>query len=108
MAAARLVEAGRAYGLIDFEDQPDQKQQPIKGTRKLANFLHALGDHAHWTMQAAILNSVIDQQGPLSNFREVQSVFVGKQQSERLDQTNRITVDDIALQLLQLDEASLK
>ena len=108
VAAARLVEAGQAYGLIDFEDKPDQKQQPVVGTRKLANFLHALGDHAHWTMQATLLQPAVEQQGPLSNFREDQSDFVSPQIPLRLNRSNRITADDFALQLLQLDDVSLK
>ena len=99
VAAGRLVEAALAYGLIEFDQQPDEKQQPMKGTKRLGQFIHALGDHAHWTMREAITNSGESSRGLLSSFSESQSNFV-RDDLRRLSRKARVTSDDAALSLL--------
>ena len=57
VAASRLVEAGLSFGLFELEEAPDKKQKPILGTKRLSQFMHALGDYAYWSMKAAVDNS---------------------------------------------------
>ena len=98
-AAGRIVEAALSYGLIELGDQPDEKQKPIIGTQRLAKFVHALGDHAYWTMKEAVENTSQSQAEPLSGFGEASAKFE-REDIARHARRGRITSSDAALALL--------
>lgn len=99
VAASRLVEAAHSFGLIEYLDKPDEKQKPIKGTKRLSNFLHALGDHAHWVMLDATTKIEPNSVGPLTGFSEAAARFDGNEKASRLHVSKRITSDDAPLRL---------
>lgn len=95
-AAGRIVEAALSYGLVELIDQPDEKQKPIIGTKRLAEFLHALGDHAFWAMKDAVENSGKSGAEPFSGFGEAQVAFE-RDDTSRLSRKDRITSDDAVM-----------
>ena len=100
-AAGRIVEAALSYDLVEHVEQPDEKQQPISGTKRLAEFLHALGDHAYWTMKQAVENTEQAGAEPLSRFREAPTSFE-RGDASRKSRQGRITSLDAAMRLSDL------
>ena len=98
-AAGRIVEAALSYGLIELSDEPDEKQKPIIGTQRLAEFLHALGDHAYWAMKEALEPPGQSDTGPFSGFREPGAEFA-REDLGRLTRQSRITSHDAVMMLI--------
>ncbi len=101
VAAGRIVEAALSYQLVDLGDKPNQKQQPVTGTKRLAEFLHALGDHVYWVTKDLVEPHYGTQSDDIvPGFKEAAAAFE-QEDFSRVSPARRITSQDAALALLR-------